>query len=49
MANKPDDGVTGESILWKLVQGITAHSRGFDEPGKVIDFLGDAISLRSLR
>lgn len=27
MANKPDDGVTGESTLWKLVQGITAHSR----------------------
>lgn len=26
-ANKPDDGVTGESTLWKLVQGITAHSR----------------------
>lgn len=27
MANKIDDGVTGESTLWKLVQGITAHSR----------------------
>lgn len=27
MASKPDDGVTGESTLWKLVQGITAHSR----------------------
>lgn len=27
MANRPDDGVTGESTLWKLVQGITAHSR----------------------
>lgn len=27
MANKPDDGVTGESTLWKLVQGITAQAR----------------------
>ena len=27
MANRPDDGITGESTLWKLVQGITAHSR----------------------
>lgn len=27
MANKPDDGVAGESSLWKLVAGITAHSR----------------------
>lgn len=27
MASRKDDGVTGESTLWKLVQGITAHSR----------------------
>lgn len=27
MASKPDDGVTGESTLWKLVQGITAQAR----------------------
>jgi len=27
MRNNPDDGVQGESTLWKLVQGITAHSR----------------------
>lgn len=30
MANKADDGVTGESTLWKLVQGITAHSRDLE-------------------
>lgn len=30
MANRPDDGVTGESTLWKLVQGITAHSRDLE-------------------
>ena len=27
MRSNPEDGVQGESSLWKLVQGITAHSR----------------------
>lgn len=27
MRNKEEDGVTGESTLWKLVQGITAQAR----------------------
>lgn len=27
LENRPDDGITGESTLWKLVQGITAVSR----------------------
>lgn len=36
MANRPDDGITGESTLWKLVQGITAHSREL-EPRRARD------------
>lgn len=27
MRNDPNDGVSGESTLWKLTQGITAHAR----------------------
>jgi len=30
MRNNPDDGVQGESTLWKLTQGITAHARKAD-------------------
>lgn len=37
MRNNPEDGVQGESTLWKLVQGITAHGRGLD-PRREKDF-----------
>lgn len=37
MRNNPDDGVQGESTLWKLVQGITAHGRELD-PRREKDF-----------
>lgn len=37
MRNNPDDGVQGESTLWKLVQGITAHGRSLD-PRREKDF-----------
>ena len=31
MANNPNDGVQGESTLWKLTQAITAHARNLAE------------------
>lgn len=31
MNNKPEDGVAGESSLWKLAQGVGAVARGKDE------------------
>ncbi len=31
MANNPNDGVQGESTLWKLTQAITAHARNIAE------------------
>jgi len=37
MRNNPDDGVQGESTLWKLVQGITAHGRELN-PRRERDF-----------
>lgn len=30
MQSNPDDGIEGESTLWKLVSGITAHSRDLE-------------------
>lgn len=36
MRNKPDDGVQGESTLWKLVQGISAQANQY-EPRRMRD------------
>jgi hypothetical protein len=30
MRNSADDGLQGESTLWKLTQGITAYANGVD-------------------
>lgn len=36
MSNRQDDGVQGESTLWKFVQGVTAHGRNIsaEQPRK---------------
>lgn len=34
MNNNPEDGLAGESTLWKLTQAITAHGRDIDEARK---------------
>jgi hypothetical protein len=32
MRNNPEDGVQGESTLWKLTQGITSYANREDVP-----------------